>query len=164
MRRASAFSGCSFGGNFAGGTSHPVAEGGKTPVSPCKPLCAIFLRKPSVYSISPVKSNVGRLCKKLKSGWGIKFMAAALPDFSLLLVLRVHREPGNVCVIKVWRNKRNFTDSTKLRCGRGKAPCFGVWAAVCDLSPKAERVLTFAHESERGPFVREVEKRLGTAL
>ena len=29
---------------------------------------------------------------------GIKFMAAALPDFSLLLVLRVHREPGNVCI------------------------------------------------------------------
>ena len=29
---------------------------------------------------------------------GIKFMAAVLPDFSLLLVLRVHREPGNVCI------------------------------------------------------------------
>ena len=29
---------------------------------------------------------------------GIKFMAVALPDFSLLLVLRVHREPGNVCI------------------------------------------------------------------
>ena len=28
---------------------------------------------------------------------GIKFMAVALPDFSLLLVLRVHREPGR-CV------------------------------------------------------------------
>ena len=27
---------------------------------------------------------------------GIKFMVAALPDYSLLLVLRVHREPGNV--------------------------------------------------------------------
>ena len=29
---------------------------------------------------------------------GIKFMVAALPDYSLLLVLRVHREPGNVCI------------------------------------------------------------------
>ena len=29
---------------------------------------------------------------------GIKFMAVALPDYSLLLVLRVHREPGNVCI------------------------------------------------------------------
>ena len=72
------------------------------PVSACKPLCAILLRKPSVYPLSPVKANVGRLCEKLKSrmknGWGIKFMAAALPDFPLLLVLRVHREPGNVCI------------------------------------------------------------------
>ena len=38
-----------------------------TPVSPCVPLCAIFLRKPSVYPLSPVKANVGRLCEKLKN-------------------------------------------------------------------------------------------------
>ena len=38
------------------------------PVSPCEPLCAIFLRKPSVYPISGVKANVGRLCEKLKIG------------------------------------------------------------------------------------------------
>ena len=38
-----------------------------TPVSPCKPLCAIFLRKPSVYPLSPVKANVSRLCEKLKT-------------------------------------------------------------------------------------------------
>ena len=83
------------------------------PVSACKPLCAIFLGKPSVYPLSPVKANVGHLCEKLKSrmknGWGIKFMAAALPDFPLLLVLRVHREPGNVCVAEYkvfrWRHK-----------------------------------------------------------
>ena len=30
------------------------------PVSPCVPLCAIFLRKASVYPLSPVKANVGR--------------------------------------------------------------------------------------------------------
>ena len=29
------------------------------PVSACKPLCAIFLREPSVYSLSSVKANVG---------------------------------------------------------------------------------------------------------
>ena len=50
----------------------------------------------------------------------------------------------------------------------GKAPCFGVQAAVCDPSPKAESVPAFTRESERGPFVREAEKcdemRLGTAL
>ena len=52
---------------------HAVAEGGEAPVSACKPLCAILLRKPSVYPLSPVKANVGRLCEKLKnamkSGW-----------------------------------------------------------------------------------------------
>ena len=37
------------------------------PVSACKPLCAILLRKPSVYPLSPVKANVGHLCEKLKN-------------------------------------------------------------------------------------------------
>ena len=47
---------------------------GRPPVSPCEPLCAIFLRKASVYPLSPAKANVGHLCEKLKSGmksgWG----------------------------------------------------------------------------------------------
>ena len=30
-------------------------------VSPCKPLCAIFLEEPSVYPLLPVKANVGHL-------------------------------------------------------------------------------------------------------
>ena len=30
---------------------------------------------------------------------------------------------------------------------------------MCDLSPRAERVPAFTRESERGPFVGEVEKR-----
>ena len=47
-----------------GRDSAPV---GNAPVSPCVPLCAIFFRKPSVYSLSPMKANVGRLCKKLKN-------------------------------------------------------------------------------------------------
>ena len=47
---------------------HAVAEGGEAPVSACKPLCAILLRKPSVYPLSPVKANVGHLCEKLKNG------------------------------------------------------------------------------------------------
>ena len=49
---------------------HKVAlwpGGGKAPVSPCEPLCAILLRKASVYPLSLVKANVGRLCEKLKS-------------------------------------------------------------------------------------------------
>ena len=45
-----------------------MVEGGKAPVSPCEPLCAILLRKPSVYPLSLVKANVGRLCEKLKIG------------------------------------------------------------------------------------------------
>ena len=56
------------------------------------------------------------------------------------------------------------SDTTPIR----NAPCFGVQAAVCDPSPKAECVPAFARESKRGPFVREVEKcakkRFGTAL
>ena len=36
-------------------------------VSPCEPLCAIFIRKASVYPLSPVKANVGRLCERLKN-------------------------------------------------------------------------------------------------
>ena len=44
-----------------------MAGGGKAPVSPCVPLCAIFLRKPSVYPLSPVKANVGHLCEKVKN-------------------------------------------------------------------------------------------------
>ena len=48
--------------------SPAVSEGGKATVLPCVPLCAIFLRKPSVYPLSPVKANVGRLWEKLKIG------------------------------------------------------------------------------------------------
>ena len=63
----------------------------------------------------------------------------------------------------------NFTGGTKPRCGRGReGPCFAVCALVCDSLSEAECVLTFACESERGPFVREVENRdekwFGTAL
>ena len=47
---------------------HTVVEGGKARVSACKPLCAIFLRKPSAYSFSLAKANVGHLCEKLKIG------------------------------------------------------------------------------------------------
>ena len=47
--------------------SRAVAGGGKAPVSPCEPLCAILLRKPSVYPLSPVKANMGHLYEKLKN-------------------------------------------------------------------------------------------------
>ena len=44
-----------------------MTEGGKAPVSACELLCAIFLRKASVYPLSPMKANVGHLCERLKS-------------------------------------------------------------------------------------------------
>ena len=44
-----------------------MVEGGKAPVSPCEPLCAILLAKASVYSLSTVKANAGHLCEKLKN-------------------------------------------------------------------------------------------------
>ena len=37
------------------------------PVSPCEPLCAILLRKASVYPLSLVKANMGHLCERLKN-------------------------------------------------------------------------------------------------
>ena len=56
------------------------------------------------------------------------------------------------------------SDTTPIR----NAPCFGVQAAVCDPLSKGECVPAFTRESERGPFVRGVEKcakkRFGTAL
>ena len=39
------------------------------------------------------------------------------------------------------------------------APCFAVCALACDFSRRAECVPTFARESKRRPFVREVENR-----
>ena len=56
------------------------------------------------------------------------------------------------------------SDTTPIR----NAPCFAVCALVCDPLSKSEGVPTFGSESERGPFVGEVEnrdeKRSGTAL
>ena len=57
---------------------------------------------------------------------------------------------------------------SRIVAGGREGPCFAVCALVCDFSPKAEGVPAFACESERGPFVGEVEKwdekRFGTAL
>ena len=40
------------------------------------------------------------------------------------------------------------------------APCFGVWAAVCDPVGKGERVPTFIRKSECGPFCRQLRQEL----
>ena len=85
----------------------------------------------SRYPLSGMKANVGRLCEKLKSemksGWGIKFMAAALPDFFSSADSGGSQRTGKCMYIKAWRNKRDFTGGTKPRCDRGReGPCFGV--------------------------------------
>ena len=36
--------------------------------------------------------------KRNEERLGIKFMAVALPNFLPLLIVGVHREPGNVCI------------------------------------------------------------------
>ena len=89
--------------NLTGSTRPRCGRGREGPCfAVCAVVCDPLSKAECVNPLSPVKANVGHLCEKLKSrmknGWGIKFMAAALPDFSLLLVLRVHREPGNVCI------------------------------------------------------------------
>ena len=48
--------------NVWNGPRVEIAPPSETPrVSPCVPLCAIFLGEPSVYPLSPVKANVGRV-------------------------------------------------------------------------------------------------------
>ena len=74
-----------------------MVEGGKARVSACKPLCAIFLRKPSAYSFSLAKANVGRLWEKLKNA-----MKSGLEQ----------RCDGNFLTIfagTIWGEKPNFT-------------------------------------------------------
>ena len=53
--------------DFTGNAKPRCVQEGKAPASACEPLCAIFLRKPSVYPFLPMKANVGCLCEKLKN-------------------------------------------------------------------------------------------------
>ena len=94
-------------------------------------------------------------------------MVAALPTFSLLLIVG-STENREMYVYKSTAESRvtnggvqsDFADSTKPCCGRGReGPCFAVCAVVCDPLSRAECVPAFARESERRPFVGEVEKR-----
>ena len=62
--------------------------------------------------------------------------------------------------IKARWNKRDFAGSTRPRFGRRReGPRFAVWDVVCDSLSEAEGVPAFTRESEREPFVSEVEKR-----
>ena len=58
------------------------------PVSACEPLCAILLAKASVYPLSPVKTNVGRLCecdlKPLRRGLSHAVWDVASADWAVI--------------------------------------------------------------------------------
>ena len=76
-----------------------------TPNTTCFAVCALvcdFSPKGECVPAFACESERGPFVRDVEKcdekRLGIKFMAAALPDFSLLLVLRVHREPGNVCI------------------------------------------------------------------
>ena len=90
-------------------------------------------------------------------------------------ILREHPRPrpksGKVCRsdtrpgdVGERAERSESSDTTPIR----NAPCFAVCALVCDPLSKSEGVPTFARESKRGPFVREVEnrdeKRLGDKI
>ena len=72
------------------------------PVSPCVSLCAIFLSGAECVPAFTRESERGPFARKAEKRneerLGIKFMAATLPDFLPLLIVGVHREPGNVCI------------------------------------------------------------------
>ena len=58
------------------------------PVSPCEPLCAILLVKARVYPLSPVKTNVSRLCecdlKPLRRGLSHAVWDVASADWAVI--------------------------------------------------------------------------------
>ena len=68
-----------------GSDSAPIRN---TPVSPCKPLCAILLVKASVYPLSPAKANVSRLCecdlKPLRRGLSHAVWDVASADWAVI--------------------------------------------------------------------------------
>ena len=71
----------------------------------CFGVCALvcdFSRRaecvPAFTRESKRGAFVGEVEKRDEKRFGTKFMAAALPDISLLLIVGVHREPGNVCI------------------------------------------------------------------
>ena len=61
----------------------PLSKGVRVPTFTCESKRGPFVREVE-------KRNVKRLVDKI--------YAADLPDFSHLLIVGVHREPGNVCI------------------------------------------------------------------
>ena len=85
-------SGCSFGGDFAGST-RPCCGRGRE--GPCFAVCAL------VCDFSPKAECVPTFTRESEHG---PFVREAekhderWSEIELLLIVRVHREPGNVCI------------------------------------------------------------------
>ena len=93
----------------------------RPPVSACKPLCAILLAKASVYPLSPVKANVGRLCEKLKNAMksGLEQRCGgSFAGFFSSAGVEGSQRTGKCMYIKARWNKRDFAGSTKPHCDR----------------------------------------------
>ena len=67
--------------NVRNGPRVVIPPPSETPrVSPCEPLCAIFLRKPSVYPLSSVKANVGGLGQRCGGNFLAIFTGTVLDE------------------------------------------------------------------------------------
>ena len=82
------------------------------PVSACKPLCAILLRKPSVYPLSPVKANVGRLCERLKNAMKSGLGRSCSGNFLAIFAGTVLDEKPNF-LSRIFGRGRPFDFSTR---------------------------------------------------
>ena len=82
------------------------------PVSACKPLCAILLRKPSVYPLSPAKANVGHLCEKLKSGMKSGLGRSCSGNFLAIFAGTLLDEKPNF-LSRIFGRRRPFDFSTR---------------------------------------------------
>ena len=88
--------------NLTGSTRPRCGRGREGPCfAVCAVVCDLSLKAECVPTFAR-ESERGAFVQEVEKHdekWlGIKFMVAALPDYSLLLVFRVHREPGNVCI------------------------------------------------------------------
>ena len=87
-----------------------MAEGRKAPVSACKPLCAIFLRKPSVYPLSCVKANMGHLYEKLKNAMKSGLEQRCGGNFLAIFVgTLLDEKPNFLSRIFGWRRPFDFS-------------------------------------------------------
>ena len=82
------------------------------PVSACKPLCAILLRKPSVYPLSPVKANVGRLCERLKNAMKSGLGRSCSGNFLAIFAGTILSEKPNF-LSRIFGRGRPFDFSTR---------------------------------------------------